>query len=146
MIAPLPTMGNILLWRSVYEVQGRYYIDAIRASLFGQTQIYTGDSIAAYQPDQQTHTRAEFETQSRDILRFNKLSNGYLVIHPEDSNVLGDIRYAMLPDSIEPLWGIRLDPGNPRQHTTEALFRKNDPATRQRFFSMLKGDPPGQIQ
>ena len=80
-------------------------------------------------------------TQYDDILRFNKLSNGFLVKHPKDENVLGDIRYAMLPNGAEPLWGIRLNPDNRRQHATEALFRDFDAKTRASFFTMLQGKP-----
>ncbi|MCW8962276.1 MAG: metal-dependent hydrolase [Gammaproteobacteria bacterium] len=138
-----PTMANIMLWRSVYQYQGHYYVDAVRPAIFGKSLVYSGSSIAAYQPAQQTRTPVADSTQSRDIVRFDKLSNGYLVIHPDDKNVLGDVRYAMLPNSTAPLWGIRLDPENPHQHTTEALFRKSDAATRRQFIDMLIGDPPG---
>ena len=134
-----PTMANIILWRSVYQYQGHYYVDAIRVGLSNQAQVYTGSSIATYHLDRRINELAIAMTQYDDILRFNSLSNGYLVVHPEDDNVLGDIRYSMLPNSTVPLWGIRLDPDNFHQHSTEALFRNSDADIRQRFIGMLKG-------
>jgi len=135
-----PTMGNIILWRSVYQYNGRYYVDAIRSGFTGHTKVYTGKSIAAYEMDHRINELSLVLTQYEDILRFNKLSDGYLVIHPEDENVIGDVRYSMLPNDIKPLWGIRLNPENFHQHSTEALFRKSDAETRQKFISLLKGE------
>jgi len=135
-----PTMGNIVLWRSVYQHEDRYYVDAIRIGIFGHVKVFTGSSSPSYQLDHRIHELAISLTQYDDILRFYNLSNGYLVVHPEDNNVLGDIRYSMLPNSIEPLWGIRLNPDDYHQHTSEALFRKSDASTRQHFISMLKGE------
>jgi len=134
-----PTMGNILLWRSIYQYKGRYYIDAIRPGMIAQKMVYTGNSIPTYQPNKNRMGIEKPTTQYHDILRFNKLSNRYLVIHPQDNNVIGDIRYAMLPTSVEPLWGIRLDSSKPQQHATEALFRTNDTKIRQQFITMLRG-------
>lgn len=134
-----PTLGNIILWRSIYQYDGQYYIDGIRPAFLGQSLLYKGDAIPAYHPDKRTKRFAENITQYQDILRFDKLSNGYLVVHPKDRNVLGDIRYAMLPNSIEPLWGIHLSPGKDKEHVTQALFRSHDAKTRERFISMLLG-------
>lgn len=134
-----PTLGNIILWRSVYLHNGRYYVDAIRPAIFAATRIYTGQSIATYKMDTRINELAIAMKQYQDIIRFNKLSNGFLVKHPEDENVLGDIRYAMLPNSAAPLWGIRLNPDNPHQHVQEATFRENSIEIRKNFFRMLMG-------
>ena len=133
-----PTLGNIVLWRGVYLHGGRYYVDAIRV---GPSAIKTfpGGAIAQYKVSPKTRDLAALQRQPRDIVRFERLTDGYLVRHPRDSNVIGDIRYAMLPDSIEPLWGIRLRPGDARGHVGESIYRKTDAATRRRFFAMLFG-------
>jgi inner membrane protein len=115
-------------------------VDAIRPSIFSGTRIYTGQSIAAYKMDTRINELAIATKQYGDILRFNKLSNGYLVKHPEDENVLGDIRYSMLPNGTEPLWGIKLNPNNPVAHHVEVVtFRKNTIEVRRGFFRMLMG-------
>ena len=38
-----PTFGNTFLWRSIYEFDGRFYVDAIRTA-FGAIRV-TGSSI-----------------------------------------------------------------------------------------------------
>lgn len=133
-----PTLGNILLWRSVYRHNDHYYVDGVRVALSGKTRVYAGDMIAAYAGDRHAD-RPALSRQANDIMRFSRLSQGYLVRHPLDNNVIGDIRYAMLPDSIQPLWGIRLAPENPNAGVTTATFRTFDTATRQHFINMLLG-------
>ncbi len=43
-----PTIGNILLWRSIYRHDDQYFVDAIHANPFGDIRIYPGQSIAAF--------------------------------------------------------------------------------------------------
>jgi inner membrane protein len=134
-----PTLGNILLWRSVYQSRGRYYVDGLRIGLFGEHQVYAGKSIEVYEVDSKTIDLAKDLPQQRDILRFKKLSRNYLVKHPEQPYVVGDIRYSMLANSVIPLWGIRLDPGRPDKHVETVVFRKRDTETRREFIRMLAG-------
>jgi len=135
-----PTLGNIILWRSVYLHQGYYYVDGIRDSFFGQRKIYTGNAIEKYRLDSRFNDRAIAAIQYDDLKRFNSLSLGFLVKHPKDSQVIGDIRYAMLPHITEPLWGIRMDRDKPQEHVREVLFRKSDSTTRKTFLRMLLGE------
>jgi inner membrane protein len=37
----MPSFGNILLWRSIYEYQGHYYVDGVRLGV--TTTVYPGD-------------------------------------------------------------------------------------------------------
>ena len=134
-----PSLGNIVLWRGVYLHDGRYYIDAIRVGL-SAVKVFPGGAIARFEPPPVTRDLAALQPQHNDILRFQRLADGYLVRHPDDAQVIGDVRYAMLPHSVAPLWGIRLRPHDATGHVTEATFRKTDAATRQRFFAMLFGD------
>lgn len=134
-----PTLGNISLWRSVYLANGRYYVDAIQPGLFSGPRFYTGNSIPAYNLAINNDERGELLPQYKDLRRFHTLSQGYLVAHPEDPQVIADIRYSMLPNSINPLWGIRLHPDRPREHVSEQIYRKNDADTRKQFFAMLFG-------
>lgn len=136
-----PTLGNIILWRSIYLHDDRYHVDAIRVGIGGDIRIYEGQSIARYKPGHGIHEHAGISQQSRDVLRFNRVSRGYLVRHPEQEHVIGDIRYAMLPHSVSPLWGIRLHPHGLHTHAEQATFRKTDAETRRVFLNMLAGKP-----
>ena len=48
--------------------------------------------------------------QARDVERFRWFSNGYIARDPIYSNRVMDIRYSMLPNEIDPLWSIELQP------------------------------------
>ena len=134
-----PTLGNTLLWRSIYRHDDRYFVDAIRANPFGDIRLYPGQSIAAFPSTNVDALPETYAPYWEDISRFSRLSSGYLVLHPKDSNVIGDIRYAMLPTSTEPLWGIRLDLESPGTGIEEATFRQLNDDDRQQFIEMLFG-------
>lgn len=137
-----PTLGNIILWRSVYLYNGKFYVDAIRPMIFDRTHIYPGGSIEQYKIERRTLELAVLSKPHEDIMRFQTLSNDYLVTHPDDASVIGDIRYAMLPNGTAPLWGIRAERSSAQEHVEEVTFRKSDEETRQQFLKMLMGDTP----
>ena len=43
-----PTLGNLVLWRSVYETKGMYYVDAVRVGLLGNNHVFSGGKIQAF--------------------------------------------------------------------------------------------------
>ena len=57
----------------------------------------------------------------------------------QSRHVLGDVRYAMLPTSTRPLWGIEFDPERPDEHVALRFYRAQDAVDRQRFLGMLLG-------
>ena len=134
-----PTLGNLLLWRSVYIHEQRIYVDAIRLGILNKSEIFHGGSIqrldiAKDYPDLEAES-----VLYKDIQRFIKFSDGYVAVHPDKENVLGDIRYSMLPTKVVPLWGISVDIDNPQQHADYLFFRNNSQEIRQQFFDMLTG-------
>ena len=131
-----PTLGNILLYRSVYLAAGRFHVDAVRVGVLQPPRHYPGDTIAWVVPGDREDIPAD-SVLARDVVRFARLADGYLVQHPNHPEVLGDIRYAMLPDSIRPLWGIRVDPARPQVHAAFLTLRETDPEVRRRFLDML---------
>ena len=76
-----------------------------------------------------------------DIERFTAFSEGYVALQRGGSYLLGDIRYSMLPNSADPLWGIVFDPARPGAHADYRFFRDYAPGTRQAFLDMLFRDP-----
>ena len=59
-----------------------------------------------------------------DLARFDHFSDGYLAWHPEEAGVIGDLRYGALPQSVEPMWGIRVDQGKVGEHVPFETFRE----------------------
>jgi len=134
-----PTMGNLVLWRSVYENGNRFYVDAVRLGI-GGAYTYSGGSVDRFRTeDDASPAPPPGSVLALDIGRFLDFSDGYVIRHGESGHRLGDIRYAMLPTSMQPLWGIEYDPDQPTQHASYLFYRNMSTAERQRFFDMLLG-------
>lgn len=134
-----PTLGNLLLWRSIYLTGEQFIVDAARVGVLSPPHIYPGGAIARVTPAGAAQGLAVGHVQQRDIERFARQSDGFLVRHPDQPAVIGDIRYAMLADSVRPLWGIRLDPLRPASHVSFLTLRDHTAADRQRFIDMVLG-------
>ena len=65
-------------------------------------------------------------------------------LHPRDPYEVIDVRYSMLPNRIDPLWGIRLDPAASRGAFSRFVTqRRIDRGDRERMFEMMFAtDPP----
>jgi len=133
-----PTIGNHLLWRFTYISEENIYSDGIRAGWVSGIMYYEGESAPLVDP-QTEFTEIEGTQKWRDIRRFERLSDGYLAWHPHERNVLGDARYAMLPNRIEPLWGIEIDRSEADSLTPFVNIRDTGFEVRSRFTDMLFG-------
>lgn len=132
-----PTMANLLLWRSVYQADGFYYIDAIRVGLSGST-VYQGGTARAFDVSREFPALSQDSVLYRDIQRFHSYSSGYVVRHPRRPTLLGDIRYAMMPNGLAPLWGIETN-GGPEQHARYEDVRDVNVDKVALFLDMLAG-------
>jgi inner membrane protein len=132
-----PSIGNIFLHRSVYLHNGVYYVDAIHVFPGLSTKIYAGGEVEALNTKEVFPQLKENTRQAKDVSRFNKFSDGYLCQHPELDEVIGDIRFAMFPTSVSPLWGIKIDPDNPDQSPELVKYRQIEQGDLDRFFRML---------
>jgi inner membrane protein len=133
-----PTIGNLLLWRCIYETNGEFHALAVRAGL-GSPRVYAGGTIPRAHSAALITAGYSNTVQGRDIERFARFSDGYLVVHPERPDVVGDIRFSMLPQGTTPLWGIALDAGRRDEHVRFLNFRRADAPTRATFWAMLRG-------
>ena len=82
--------------------------------------------------------------QARDLERFRWFSQDYLAPDPRDPYEVIDIRYSMLPDRIDPLWGIRLDPAAPAEAFSRFVTQRQiAPGDREHMLEMMfAADPP----
>lgn len=134
-----PTMGNLLLWRSIYRTGDTYYVDAIRAGPGDAARVYPGKTAPAFILPRDLPALPVATTLHQDIRRFDFFSDGYLALHPDDPHFLGDVRYAMLPTIVRPLWGIRLDTQHPNAHVQFEASRQMSKDEIGQFISMLLG-------
>ena len=135
-----PTLGNLLLWRSIYETNGRFQVDALRVGL-GPARIYPGASALRYRPEADPQSPPAASLLAADIDRFMTFSDGYVIRLGGAEQGLGDVRYAMLPTSTRPLWGIAFDPAHPERHAEYQYYRSMSGQERRRFVDMLLGRP-----
>lgn len=133
-----PTMGNVVLWRAIYLTRKEIVVDAMQAGATGLKH-YPGGRIARITPDELDSIAPPGSVLHEDLRTFHHLSDGYLAWHPQRAMVIGDLRYAMLPDRLLPLWGIGIDPGRPERHAEVLTFRQTGADVRSRFICMLRG-------
>lgn len=136
-----PTLGNLVLWRVLLVNENKVQLIAVRAGI-SSPQIYVGDHAELLDPA--TLPLPENSRAYTDVQRFHRVSEGYLVTLDDAEDHIGDLRYAMLPTSAEPLWGIIVDKQNPEGETRAFTRRDSSPQVRDGFMRMLTGDtPPG---
>ena len=101
-----PSFGNLILWKSIYQYEENFYVDAIRTALSSTWCL--GESIRIF--DYQYHLpNLDIDSQQRkDIERFRWFSQDYLGFDYEKSLVT-DVRYSMVPNQIAPMWGLVID-------------------------------------
>ncbi len=133
-----PTMGNLVLWRSVYESGGYFHVDAFRVGVAGE-KFYMGESVKRFELTDLPQLSLD-SVLAGDIKRFEFFSDGYITLVPGDKPVIGDARYSMLPTSTKPIWGIELDLAEQQRHTPFNQFHDASDLTRQTFISMLFGE------
>ena len=138
-----PSFGNVVLWRIVYRFGERYYVDAVRTTPFSEPIIYAGSEVTAFSLEFAKASLPQDSVQANDVERFRFFSQGYLYQHPDDSEVIGDLRYAMYPDSVEPLWGIRINSKEPEVHVSFEHFRNPSQRAFDRLWSMIQGKKLG---
>ena len=136
-----PAFASLLLWKTIYEHAGRYYVDAVRA---GATLVhFPGQSAAKLVLARDLPWLDPRTQQARDLERFRWFSQDHLALDPRNPDEVIDIRYSMLPDRIDPLWGIRLDPAAPSdafsRFVTQRSFARDD---RDRMLEMMFATEP----
>jgi inner membrane protein len=134
-----PSLGNVVLWKIIYEHEGRYFVDAVRTG-FAVT-VYPGSSIEKLDFDRHFPWLDPDSRQARDVERFRRVSDDFLAPDDRSEGRIVDMRYSMLPNEIDAFWAIELDPaadpGGPvRFVTTRERAREQFP----RLLRMLFGE------
>ena len=135
-----PSLANILLWRIVYRAGDQYYVDAVWTTPFSEPKQYPGSVVDAFSEASAQMIAPEGSVLADDIERFRFFSQGYLYRYLDEANVVADLRYAMFPDSIKPLWGIRMNPATPEVHVSMEYFRDPSQGSFDRLWRMIRGE------
>jgi inner membrane protein len=133
-----PSFANILLWKVVYEADGRFYIDAVRTGW--HPRYYPGGSIARLDVARDLPWLQPGSQQARDVQRFSWFSNGYVARDPVHPYRVIDIRYSLLPNEVAPLWSIELDPAaRTSAHVAYITHRQGARDSTGTLWAMLTG-------
>ena len=136
-----PSFANIVVWKSVYQHEGRYYVDAIRVGRTHKT--YQGVSTQILSVKNQFPWLDSNSQQAKDIDRFRWFSNDHLGVDPDNPSRIIDVRYSLLPNRLDGMWGIVLDPqADISTHVKFDTSRPEGDALREqttRLWSMILG-------
>ena len=135
-----PSFANILVWKIIYEVNGRFYVDAVR---MGDTAtFYPGHSVRKLDIDSELPWLKHATQQAVDLERFRWFSNDYLALATDRRNFVIDMRYSLLPNEVDGLWGIQLDPSlADDEHVAFVWDRVITKHKRQQLMRMIRGLP-----
>ncbi len=135
----MPSIGNLLVWRTVYEFEGAFYVDGIGVGP-GASQHFPGQAVEVADLRRSWVMLPEGSQQLLDAQRFARFSQGYVNFVPDSGRLtIGDLRYAAIPDEIEPLWGITLAPmPDPDAHVGVFMPDERDIASLARLWDMIK--------
>lgn len=133
-----PSFANLLVWKVVYEYKDSYFISAIKPG-FAQPVIWQGEQIQKLDLTRDLTWLNPHSQQAIDIERFRWFSADFIALDPADPNNIVDVRYSTLPDTVKPLWGIRLSKNaSVNQHAVFYNVRKkSDSSSISRLISMI---------
>jgi inner membrane protein len=139
-----PGFGNLLVWKVVYEHDGRYYVDAVRAGL--PETVCPGEHIEKLRLPEQLSWLEQGSQQWLDVERFRWYADDWLALDRQDPNYVVDVRYAALPNRIDALWGLKLDPAaHLERHAVYHVVRSRRSESLDGLLDLLLGrgcEPP----
>lgn len=111
----MPSLGNMVVWRTIYEHEGVLFVDAVFAG-WKKPEVFEGDRIQKLDLARDFPQIPKGSVQDRDIERFSWFASGWVAKHPNIKHVIIDVRYSYDVRSVLPIWGIKLIPETPNQH------------------------------
>lgn len=102
-----PSFANLIVWKSIYEANGTFYVDAVKPGM-GESRIWPGGRINKLDIARDLPWLDRSSQQAKDIARFAWFSQGFIALSPDDPMKVVDMRYSLLPNEIRALWGITL--------------------------------------
>ena len=132
-----PSLGNLFLWKAIYEDNGFYYVDAVR--LLSKLEYCQGTKIKKLDTSNNFMGLNQNSQQYKDIERFNWFSQGYLGVGTQ-KNIITDVRYSAVPNEVDGLWGIQINPSKKNsEHVDWVVNRTSYKAKWKRFLDLLFG-------
>jgi len=131
-----PSFANRHVWKTLYEYDGRYYVDAVK--LLWRAEMLPGMSVKKLNVKQDFSWLNLNSQQAKDIERFRWFSSDFLALNDKEPNYIIDVRYSFLPNRIESMWGIILSEKKTHdEHVDYKMQSRPDRQTVEQFIDML---------
>ena len=138
----MPTPLNLLLWRSVYEADGRLYSDAVRVPFIGATTVQLGASTPLVTLET-LEAAAPMSASTRNAVeRFSWFADGYTARDATGDEFIGDMRYALDPGEFASLWALRLPPPESGEPAHMVHMQRARGAALRRMWEAVCGRDP----
>jgi len=109
-VEAFPGVITNVLWRTVYLADGRIHVDAVHVPWWGDITSLEGGSVE-HVPRSAHATWAQGDGEvERGLATFDWFTDGWVAAHPDEPNVLGDLRYGRALAGTESMWGLRVGP------------------------------------
>ena len=131
-----PSFANLLVWKAIYEFDGSYYVDAVRVGV--DTSWYPGARVRKLNLARDFPGLSEESRQAKDVERFRWFSHDYLS-PMENSPRIIDMRYSLVPNEVDPMWGIDIDVNRQTEHVDWWASRELTDIKQREFLGMLMG-------
>jgi inner membrane protein len=135
----MPTLGNILVWRSLYESSGRLYADALRIPPFGEIIFWAGESGEEFQKKDVPLGIPPDSKLEHDLDRLRWFADDYLILLNRELGVIGDVRFSTQIGGLEPLWGTRAHWDHPQEGLQKIRFRRPLRGSLQELWEQILG-------
>jgi inner membrane protein len=131
-----PTLGNLVLWRVMYETDEGFYTDGVRLGL--KVKVFPGKLTPKFNMQRDFPWLNKTSQQAKDLERFSWFSQDYVSVDPNNPARVIDTRYSFLPNETRGLWSIWVIPHRQtNQHVEYKMDRDVTTGKRTKFFDML---------
>lgn len=131
-----PSLANNVLWKTIYEYDGYFYVDAVR--LIGRTLIFEGERLVRLDLARDFPWLRPGIAQYLDVERFDHFASGFLALDAAVPSRIVDMRYSLVPNRGDGFWGIELDPtAGAEQHAAYVTMRARPVAEGRELLSMI---------
>lgn len=126
----IPTQNNLIIWRSMYQMNFQVYVDAIRVPISGDQPAYRqGDWTRTFSPLQLPKPLQESQ-QVQEAQKFVILTNQWAAFVPNRMGIdapLLDIRTAATPEGFDSTTGVKFNEDSPDQPMTWVHLTPENP-------------------
>lgn len=109
-LVALPSIGNAVVWKTVYLTNDTYYVDVVRTGI--SVSRYEGRPVEKYSARTHFGWLSSTSQQALDIERFRWFTNDFIGVHPDDQSRIIDVRYSRNPLSVDSMWSVQPIEGN----------------------------------